>query len=179
MTEEQFDIVDEQNKVTGKVCSRVDAHTLGLWHRTVHVYYLNYKENVCSVLVHLRSASKDLYPSCWDTRFGGHIKAGESVEQTVVDELAEEIGLSVAASELLAGPIRKRDKYPNREFTHTYFFRGSKSIDGLSFTDREVQEVKWMTIEEIVTSMQHEPRNWSGSPESLVEVIQTFLATVE
>ena len=165
MLKELFDIVDENNAETGETKPRSEVHSSGLWHRTVHIYYFKEQNEVISFLVHLRSKTKDLYPNCWDTRFGGHVKAGETIEQTVVVEIKEEIGLKIKISNVLKGPIRKADKFPNREFTHVFFLKGSESLKGLSFEDNEVQEVKWMTSDEMIESMKNEPDRWSGSLE--------------
>ena len=45
------------------------------------------------VLLGLRSADKRTYPNCWDV-FGGYVEAGETIEQELSRELAEEIGVA-------------------------------------------------------------------------------------
>ncbi len=166
MQEEYFDIVDENNVNTGEVKSRSQVHSTGLWHRTVHIYYFRKENDKYYFLVHLRSKTKDLHPNCWDTRFGGHVKAGETIEQALTDEIKEEIGLSLKYSDFIKGLVRKRDHYPNNEFTHIFFYKGPEDTSNLRFEDDEVQKVKWMDKYEIIKSMQTEPEKWSGSVES-------------
>src|SRR3989338_1296834 len=113
--EEYFDIVDENNQQTGEKRLRFEAHTLGLWHRTVHIYFFRQKDNQIEFLVHLRSKYKDLHPNCWDTRFGGHLKSGETIEKTVINEIKEELGLEIDLNSLIKGSVHKRDKKTNRE----------------------------------------------------------------
>jgi len=91
MVEEYFDIVDKENWPTGKVKLRSEVHRDGDWHQVVHIYIVDGKGNY---LVHLRSVKKDLSPHKWDTRFGGHVKAGEEILETALAELGEEIGIS-------------------------------------------------------------------------------------
>ena len=76
MEKEYLDLVDENNNLTGEKELRSVVHSTGLWHRTVHIYFFRKINNIFEFLVHLRSKDKDLRPNCWDTRFGGHIKAG-------------------------------------------------------------------------------------------------------
>src|SRR3989344_1990339 len=143
MYEEYFDIVDENGVSTGNKALRSVAHTQGLWHRTVHVYVFRKKYKEIELLVHLRSKSKDLKPNTWDTRFGGHLKSGDSIEQALENELHEEIGLDVRNLPIIPGPIYKRNNFPNNEFTSVYFANFSGDINILKFTDNEVQEIKW------------------------------------
>src|SRR4030042_5950600 len=100
MPAEYLDVVDKNNNPTSEKRVRSEIHSQGIWHRTAHIYlFREHKDNV-EFLVHLRSEKKDLNPSKWDTRFGGHLKAGQSVEDAVVSELKDEIGLDVNVSDL-------------------------------------------------------------------------------
>lgn len=161
MSDEYFDILNEQGELTGEKRPRGEAHSLGLWHRTVHIYVLREKEGQREFLVHLRAKSKDLNPDKWDTRFGGHLRAGETFEEAVVAELEEEIGLKVKLGELIKGPLIKRDLGNNKEFTQVYFYNFRGDAGSLKFKDGEVQEVKWMGQEDLTASMVKEPDIWT------------------
>ena len=45
------------------------------------------------LLVHQRSASKDLWPSAWDVAAGGVVVSGEGWDEAAARELAEEVGI--------------------------------------------------------------------------------------
>ena len=92
MQEELLEIMDENNQPLGFSKLRSQVHKDGDWHRVVHIYVTN---NVGEFLVHLRSPNKDLNPGKWDTRFGGHVKAGSDYDDSAITELFEEIGLRV------------------------------------------------------------------------------------
>ncbi len=169
-TEELFDVTDANNQLTGKTISRVEAHRSGAWHRTVHIYCVREDAGGWSFLVHLRSKTKDLHPNCWDTRFGGHVRAGETIEQTVIDEMKEEIGIQVDMADMLTGPIKKSASYSNREFNYVFFYTGIKNENKLAFKDDEVQEVKWMHTEEIINSMKERPEIWTGALGNFIEI---------
>ena len=136
----------------------------------MHIYLFKIVDNEIYFLVHLRAKNKDLHPNTWDTRFGGHIKSGGSIEDGIKSELMEEVGLDIEKSNLIQGEVYKRDHYPNREFTHSFYYRFDGDINALKFNDGEVQEIKWMKSEDIIKSMTKEPKIWSGSKEGFTEI---------
>lgn len=169
--EENLDIVDENNVPSGETRPRSLVHSTGLWHRTVHIYFFRKAGNTIEFLVHLRAKTKDLNPNKWDTRFGGHIKTGKSVEETVLNEIKDEVGLSVKLSDLIEGDWRKRNKYPNNEFTKTYYFEFTGSFKDLKFDDGEVQRVKWLSADKILKSMEKKPEKWSGEASHFEDIV--------
>lgn len=168
---EFFDIVDENNALTHEKSLRSDAHTKGLWHRVVHIYVFRKADNKTLFLVHLRSKTKEQNPNKWDTRFGGHVKAGETIEETIEKELLEEIGLKIELANLISGITGKSDLYPNREFVNVFFYNLEKETKPLKFNDGEVQEVKWMSSSEILESMTNNPNIWTGSKNGFLKTI--------
>ena len=168
---EYLDLVDENNIETGEKELRSIVHSTGLWHRTVHIYLFKVLESKFYFLVHLRAKNKDLHPNCWDIRFGGHLKSGDSVESTVKSELSEEVGLELEIENLIEGEVYKADHNPNREYCYTFYYRFDKDITTLKFNDGEVQEIKWMETQEIVESMNSNQSIWAGSPDEVNKVL--------
>lgn len=178
MTEEILDIFDENNESTGESASRSKVHTEGLWHRTVHAYVFRKTGTDIEFLVHLRSPFKDMYPDCWDTRVGGHIKSGMSMEDAIKSEIKEEIGLDVEADDLIKGDWYKGGKFPNQEFVQIYFLEYDGKIEDLAFNDGEVQEARWMKAEDIKNSIANGPEKWTGSLNRFVVVSDYLLERV-
>lgn len=174
ISEEYFDIVDENNTPTGEKKIRSEAHAQGLWHRTVHIYLFKIINDEIQFLVHLRAKNKDLSPNKWDARFGGHLKAGESIQDAIKGELQDEVGLTLEPSKLIQGGTHKRDYYPNREFTNVYYYKFEGEVSLLEFNDGEIQEVKWMKSSEILESMTREPEMWSGNKSSFTEIFNVL-----
>ena len=88
------EIIDQYNYIGEKI-GTVDkeiAHQKGLWHKSVHVWILNDKNEI---LLQYRCADKKLYPNTWDVSFAGHISAGESSIDAVIREGKEELGIKV------------------------------------------------------------------------------------
>lgn len=179
MTEEILNIVNENNELTGESAPRSKIHAEGIWHRTVHIYLFRKNNNEIEFLVHHRSPFKDLSPNKWDTRFGGHIESGTKLEDGVKAELKEEIGIEIDSVRLIEGVWGKRDKFPNREFTKTYYLEFDGNKEDLKFHDGEVQEVKWMSIKEIKNSITGNPEKWSGSLSGFTEVSDYLLKLLQ
>lgn len=169
MAEELFDIVDKNNNLLGITKPRSQVHKDGDWHRVVHVYVTN---NKGEVLVHLRSPNKDLNPTKWDARFGGHVVAGNDYDETAVTELYQEIGLQVSIDDLKAGNVHKYDGVTNREFVKIYFYTFNGNISDLKFNDGEVIDLKWMSPNEIVQAAEESPEKWITSARNITNIIQ-------
>lgn len=90
MTEEIFDVVNEQDEVIGRETRR-EVHRLGLMHRAVHVLVFNAAGNV---FLQKRSMKKDRQPGVWDSSASGHVDTGEDYDACAVRELREELGFT-------------------------------------------------------------------------------------
>jgi len=90
--EEWFDLLDKNGKIIGKAPRHAVHGNPSLLHATVHLHVFNDRGQL---FLQKRSQKKDLYPGYWDTAVGGHINSGERVEQALVREAAEELGLEV------------------------------------------------------------------------------------
>jgi isopentenyl-diphosphate Delta-isomerase len=93
MSEEIFDVVDEQDRVIGRE-RRSEVHRLGLRHRAVHTLVFNLRGEV---FLQKRSMSKDTFPGRWDSSSSGHLDCGEDYDRCAMRELREEIGLHLTA----------------------------------------------------------------------------------
>ena len=86
--DELFDVVDENDRVTGQAVRR-DVHARGWRHRAVHLLVVSMAGQV---FLHKRSKTKDLFPGVWDSSAAGHVGAGEDYDETARRELEEELG---------------------------------------------------------------------------------------
>jgi isopentenyldiphosphate isomerase len=88
--EELVDIVDQNDNVLYQ-CARKEMRANVLCHRAVFIAVVN---SAGELLVHQRSAMKDLWPSYWDIAVGGVVAAGESYDSAALRELDEEVGIA-------------------------------------------------------------------------------------
>lgn len=88
---ERFPIVDEEGRVVG-AATRGECHNGSkLLHPVVHLHVFNSRGEV---YLQKRPEWKDIQPGKWDTSVGGHIDYGETPEQALVREVAEELGIT-------------------------------------------------------------------------------------
>lgn len=89
-SEELVDIVDHDDNVLYQ-CTRKEMRAQVLRHRAVFIVVVN---SAGELLIHQRSAMKDLWPSWWDLAVGGVVSAGESYDAAALRELDEEVGVT-------------------------------------------------------------------------------------
>ncbi|MBU0980171.1 MAG: NUDIX domain-containing protein [Nanoarchaeota archaeon] len=96
---EIFDLVDENNRPTGKTATREQVHKdPSLIHRAAYVFVINDKEKL---YIKRRSLIKDLSPLYWEGSASGHVETGDSYEDTAMKELQEETGITGVKMEML------------------------------------------------------------------------------
>ena len=94
---EYFDVLDERGNKTGKIKKREDVHRDGDWHKSIHIWIVNDKNEV---LLQKRSSNKDCYPNMWDISCAGHLTAGDTSISGALREIKEELGLDISLSQL-------------------------------------------------------------------------------
>lgn len=174
--DELLDILDELGQPTGTTQPRSVVHSTGLWHAVVHIYFYRIVDGEVELVVHHRAKTKDLYPDRWDTRFGGHVKAGDSLETAVKKEVQEEAGITMSPDKLVVGPTQKHEQFPNNEFYTSYFYNFTGDINTLSFKDGEVQAAKWMKAKDILADLSQHPDLWAPKLKGTTHMVQLIQA---
>jgi 8-oxo-dGTP pyrophosphatase MutT (NUDIX family) len=133
------DIVDEHDKVVRTV-SRVEMRTNRLRHRGVFIAVITSEKQL---VLHQRSALKDIWPLRWDICAGGVVDAGESYEVAAHRELLEELGISAPLTEIGGGYYEDDDV--------ALFGRGFVALhDGpYEFKDGEVTAIELATLRQL------------------------------
>ncbi|RMG64502.1 MAG: NUDIX domain-containing protein [Calditrichaeota bacterium] len=139
--EEWFPIVDPQGKVTG-MAPRSQVHgNPALIHPVVHLHIFNRQGEL---YLQKRAENKDLYPGKWDTAVGGHVRAGETIEQALRREAEEELGITLQRFRPLFRYIHRNER--ESELVHGFLLVD----DGPFYPDPlEIQEGRFWRIAEI------------------------------
>ena len=159
--------VDEHNQIIGSINRGAAHETPGVYYRTIYVLVKNDRGEV---LIQKRSSTKDLYPNYWDLSVGGHVNFGQSYENTAARELGEELGINVSEKDLDAkGEVLVR--LPNSgEYFNVYEYK-LKPGETISASDEEINDTRWMKIEEIKKSMAEKSLQWYERPEQVIAAL--------
>lgn len=151
MTDEILDIVNKDGQPTGTTALKSEAHALGLYHNTIHLWLFTAKGEI---LLQQRSHKKLIYPLLWDVSVAGHIDAGESFIAAALRETQEEIGLKLEAENIEhIGTFLHESSYANgtiqdNEFHQIFIAELKVPLNSLMPQDDEVEALKLVTLQE-------------------------------
>ena len=162
---ELLDVLDEDGKVTGKTEDKDIIHAKGLWHKEVEVWIVNQEGKI---LIKKQAPNKYSITA-------GHVESGENVEDAMVREIKEEIGMKCKKEDLKLILIAKHQSYrgDNNAFRYGYFLKTDKKISDFIRQEKEVSELKYITIEELKEVVEKQDSNYLfGKWEYIEEVIE-------
>ena len=146
MSEEYFDVVDENNVVIGQERRRI-VHQTGLWHRGSHVFLFTSDRRL---VVQRRSQTKDVFPGALDCSVSEHLQVGECYADGAIRGLREELGVKPI-------PLRRLLQFkmtygPNDNMVSELY---EAVYDGQSLTidPDETEKIDYHTIPEIEEMM--------------------------
>ena len=148
---ELWDIYDINKNKTGKVIDRNSNERLkdGEYHLVVAAIIIDSKERI---LLSKRSKFKQKYPLMWECSGGACISKETSLE-AILRELKEELGLNLKKTEAIFYKTIRDDIA--KDFKDLWIFRKNVEINDLEFTDNEVIDARWVTIEECEIMVQN------------------------
>ncbi len=151
MADEFIDILHKTGEFTGEVKLKSEAHRLGLYHASVHIWFFT---DQGKIVLQKRACNKDTYPDLWDVSVAGHIGAGETPEDSAIREVKEEIGLSISKNDLMFIGIYLAEKTPrpdlyDNEFHHIYLSRLDVSTKTLTLQEEEVSDLTLIDLDEL------------------------------
>jgi isopentenyldiphosphate isomerase len=147
--DELFDVITEDGAFTGIVKRRADVHRDGDWHRAIHVWVHGVHDGVPFLLYNLRGRHKDTWPERLDVTVGGHLAAGETVEQAF-REIEEEIGIDADPARLHFLGTRKAYGQVERELQDTFLYRDDRPIEGYRPNPAELEGLVRIAVADAV-----------------------------
>jgi 16S rRNA (adenine1518-N6/adenine1519-N6)-dimethyltransferase len=163
---ELVDVIDQDDEVIGQA-TKDECHERGLLHRSVFVFLFDGQDRM---ILQKRSSKKKIRPNKITAAASGHVEAGEDTETAALRELHEELGISVPlqSSIITMGPY-DYDK-------ELIFLFVGKSDSHLTPNPAEIDEVLYLTIDEIRTGIESETINFGAS---FKKVFEAYIATRE
>jgi isopentenyldiphosphate isomerase len=153
--DEKIDVLDDRGLMTGEVVWKSEAHRLGLWHRCFHCWIASPETPSGGpyLFVQRRAAEKETWPDRLDVTVGGHLGVGEEALEGGLREIKEELGLQVAAGDLMPlGTRRAELELPtgiDREFQEVFLLVRSLSPKDLRLQKEEVAAVARLRLDDV------------------------------
>jgi isopentenyldiphosphate isomerase len=169
---ENLTIFSEDGNVLGSK-TRIEIHTkpLQYWHGVTQIWVFNKdKKLLCSK----RSSTVEGNPNKWQTYVGGHLKYGDSYEETAIKEVNEEIGLTITNERLILVGEYKNEQ--SKHISRAYLLIFNSSIDNITFNDGEISEIKWLSLDEYNLSIRQSPDEWCNT---LNQITQELLIKMQ
>jgi mutator protein MutT len=139
--EEYLEVVTEQGNVI-RTLPRSEIHeNPTLLHRVVHGLVFNSKGEL---ILQKRSMSKDVAAGKWDTSVGGHVNAGETLDEAIHREMKEELGIAGYNIEYLYKYIHSNPYETELVYTYRCTYNGK-----IDFNQEEIEEVRMWSFDEI------------------------------
>ena len=144
-----IDVLSSTGLRTGEILSRKEVHRLGKYHRAIHLYLFNSKNEI---LLQKRAPSVDQGAGVFTISVLGHVDAGEFSSATVRREVEEELGIDASQLkfDFLFSFFQEAfvsETYIERQFSDVYVTYTDLDIDLIKFDRSEVAELKFVPFE--------------------------------
>jgi len=140
---EYLDLYDQNKQLTGEYIKREESKNIkdGRYINIILLFIENSKNEFL-----IQYCSKERKNEIATT--GGHVKRGDTSVETVIKETYEELGLKITPDDFkLFGTYLFFDK----AFFDVYYMKKDIDIDKLKLQKEEVDEVKYLSKEKILT----------------------------
>jgi isopentenyl-diphosphate delta-isomerase len=153
VTEELFDVVDENDRPTGRKMNKPAVHSDGTLHRCIAVYVFDDDGNLF-----IQNHHSGLY----DHTVGGHVSAGEDYLPAAIRETKEEIGIKNAKLKTVATSLYSDEMFnPAKQKTEQRHMFGIFEYDaprGWQFEpNEEVESLFKQSLEKTIEQMGTDP----------------------
>ena len=137
---EIFPIVDEQGNVMGSA-TRGECHDGSkLLHPVVHLHLFDSEGRI---YLQQRPLWKDIQPGKWDTAVGGHVDYGETIEEALLREVREELGVTDFQPQFLQRYVFESER--EKELVHVF----RATYDGAINPSDELDGGRFWSMEEV------------------------------
>jgi len=173
-SDELIDLYNQDATPRGQSCSKAEAHRLGYWHVSAHIWIV---ADNGDILLQLRSHQKPSYPGVWDVSAAGHIAAGETVLSGAIRETREELGLAPAPQQLeYIGAFQAqyhdpKNQWYDNEIHHIYTWIHTCDIASMRLQKSEVERVRWWEFAQLQEEVATKPEKFSPHPPAYWEMI--------
>ncbi|MBQ8722085.1 MAG: NUDIX domain-containing protein [Paludibacteraceae bacterium] len=145
MTEEIFPIVNTEGEVVGSA-TREECHAGTFFlHPVVHLHIFN---SAGELYLQKRVMTKKIQPGKWDTAVGGHVDYGERIEDALLRETHEELGVRDFTPDFLMRYEFRSQVEAELVYIYKCVYDGDFNLD-----PSEVDEGRFWSLDEIKKSI--------------------------
>jgi len=165
-------LVDENDKEIG-TGKKIKTHQEGKLHRAFSIFVFNSKGQL---LLQRRSKSKYHSGGLWTNTCCSHPIPRESIEKTLHRRLKEEMGFDCELKEIFS--FTYKVKFDNGLLEHEYDHVFIGKFDGKPTPNpEEVDEWKWIDLEELKKDIQKNPDSYSYWLKMSIDKVISYLET--
>ncbi len=175
---EYIDIINDNGQPTGQTESRDLVHQEGLLHRHIHVWIINSNNEV---LLQRRSKNKKTYANMWAMSAEGHVSAGKTLEETVVDEAREELNIILNPDQLkfefsyTRGRIEFANNWVENFINYVYIIQNDTPIEKITIQESEVSEAKWMKLSDYKAAVENNNPEYRTYPKEYPKLFKLII----
>jgi diphosphomevalonate decarboxylase len=157
---EEVILVDANDKAIG-IEEKWQAHQYDHLHRAFSVFILRRQNNTLELLLQQRNADKYHTPNLWSNTCCSHPRPDEDIVSAATRRLQEEMGFMTDLS--LIDKFNYTAKLTNglTENEIDYLLVGFNSIANPPINRQEVQNYKWMSLENLLNNLHQNPQNYT------------------
>ena len=100
------------------------------------------------ILLGKRASSREFYPNVWDA-FGGHCKEGENIEQCLIRELKEELGIT-PIDFIPLGILQEQESQTYGKYEYHIYLIIKWAGKPANLSLKEHSEIGWFKIKEAI-----------------------------
>lgn len=170
MTEQQelLDLVNDKDEIVGTIWrdeyNRLESEDLG-YIRAVDLFIQNRRGDIW---IPKRTAHKKIAPNGLDYSAGGHVSSGETYDEAITKEIAEELNLTLRIEDLellgKLGPAVDGLRY----FRHIYRYRTEETPD---YNNDDFVSAEWMSVDALVAAL----KSGTSAKQSILPTIEQFM----
>ena len=171
MTEEHVILVDKDNNKIG-LMPKMEAHKKALLHRAFSVFVFN---DAGELMLQQRAAEKYHSPLLWTNTCCSHQRDGETNLEAGKRRLQEEMGFQCKLEEVFS--FIYKAPFDNGLTEHELDHVMVGKYNGLpKINKEEVQDYKWMTLEEVKVDMELNPSIYTAWFQIIFEKYYNFIS---
>ena len=151
---ELFDVLSADGVSLGYAKKRAEVHRDGDWHGSIHVWVYGLDREGPYLAFQRRGKFKDTLPLKLDATVGGHLRSGETIEETL-REVQEEVGRPVTLADLLPVGVRVAvsEDTPgviDREIQHVFLWRVDAPLSTFAPNPDELESLVQLPLADVL-----------------------------